>query len=436
MQLNKNLIPSWYFKLFNWVAENRIKENDLELRDIHSSLAMTLTTSLLMWGYGFLAYFTISSPIPWIVGFICSFIHLLSPILFRVSNNTFLITNIALLAGVTHQGTYTYYTGGFLSHILIWYGLIPVLGGLVAGPRGGILWFFITIFISLCYFILHLVDYPFPDLISEMGLLWTHAMLVFGWIFLSSAIVVVYGSLREHTEMTLKKQSEKIEELFRVLFHDLANPLSRLSIGLSMAEKTMENADTNRGLIIAKSSTQSMLEITQNVRNIYAANKGKADFKLKYVPLNSSITYLTKLYSPELLKKNIQLSYDFKEHERLNLLVDSVSFNNQVLGNILSNAIKFSHPNSEIEIQVYEAESGLYQLQIKDHGVGIPSSMINDLFDYNKKVSRPGTLGEMGSGFGMQIMQSFVTLYGGKIEVESEVGAGTTIKIFIKGKIE
>jgi len=203
-----------------------------------------------------------------------------------------------------------------------------------------------------------------------------------------------------------------------------------------MAEKTMENADTNRGLIIAKSSTQSMLEITQNVRNIYAANKGKADFKLKYVPLNSSITYLTKLYSPELLKKNIQLSYDFKEHERLNLLVDSVSFNNQVLGNILSNAIKFSHPNSEIEIQVYEAESGLYQLQIKDHGVGIPSSMINDLFDYNKKVSRPGTLGEMGSGFGMQIMQSFVTLYGGKIEVESEVGAGTTIKIFIKGKIE
>src|SRR5690606_26458780 len=108
------------------------------------------------WGYGFLAYFTISSPIPWIVGFLCSFIHLLSPILFRVTKNTFLITNIALMAGVTHQGTYTYYTGGFMSHILIWYGLIPVLGGLVAGPRGGILWFFITTFISLCFFILHL----------------------------------------------------------------------------------------------------------------------------------------------------------------------------------------------------------------------------------------------------------------------------------------
>lgn len=436
MQMNKNLIPSWYLKLFNWVAENRIKENDLDLRDIHISLAMTLTTSLLMWGYGFLAYFTISSPVPGIVGFICSLIHLLSPILFRVSNNTFLITNIALIAGVTHQGTYIYYTGGFLSLILIWYGLIPVLGGLVAGPRGGILWFFITIFISLCFFILHLIDYPFPNLISEEGELWTHTMLVFGWIFLSAAIVVVYGSLREHTEMTLKKQNEKIEELFRVLFHDLANPLSRLSIGLSMAEKTIENADTNRGLSIAKSSTQSMLEITQNVRNIYAANKGKVDFKLKYVPLKSSITYLSKLYSPELLRKNIHLSYDFKEYEKLSLLVDSVSFNNQVLGNILSNAIKFSHPNTEIKIHVQEAEDGLYQLQIKDHGVGIPSYMINDLFDYNKNISRPGTLGEIGNGFGMQIMKSFVTLYGGRIEVESEVGSGSTIKIFVKGKLE
>jgi len=259
---------------------------------------------------------------------------------------------------------------------------------------------------------------------------------VFGWIFLSSAIVVVYGSLREHTEKTLKQQSEKIEELFRVLFHDLANPLSRLSIGLSLAEKTLENAQTNRGLIIAKSSSQSMMEITQNVRNIYAANKGKADFKLKYVPLNSSINYIAKLYSSDLLRKNINLRYDFKENERLSLLVDSISFNNQVLGNILSNAIKFSHPNSEIDILVHEFESGLYLLQVKDHGVGIPSSMIEDLFDYNKKVSRPGTLGEIGNGFGMQIMKSFVTLYGGKIEVESEIGSGTTIKIFIKGKIE
>lgn len=436
MDSKKNFIPKWYFKLFKFVAGNRIAKNDIELRDIHSSLTMTLTTSLLMWGYAFLAYFTISSPVPGIVGFISSIIHLLSPLLFRISKNTFLITNIGLLAGVTHQASFSYYTGGFMSHILIWYGLIPVLGGLIAGPRGAIFWFVNTILISLWFFYLHLMDYPFPNLISDEGRIWAHTMLVFGWIFLSSAIVVLYGSLREHKEKMLKKQSEKIDELFRVLFHDLANPLGRLSIGLSMAERATENLESNRGFRIAKSSIESMIEITQNVRNLYAANKGKADFKLKPFPLNSSVEYLTKLYSSDLQRKNITLKYDYENHSGIQLLVESISFNNQVLGNILSNAIKFSKPNSEIEISASPTAGDEFLLQIKDHGVGIPSNLINDLFDYNKKVSRPGTLGEIGNGFGMQIMKSFVELYNGRVEVESEVGAGTTIKIFLKGTIE
>ena len=321
-----------------------------------------------------------------------------------------------------------------MSHILIWYGLIPVLGGLVAGPRGGLLWFANTMMIALCFLILHGANYPFPYLISERGEFWAHAMLVFGWIFLSSAIVVVYGTLREHSEWMLKNQSEKIEELFRVLFHDLANPLGRLSIGLSMAEKTIDNASENRGFKIAKSSAESMIEMTQNVRNIYAANKGKGNFSLSLFPLNDCIEYLVTVYSPELQTKGITLEYDFEKNEKLNLLVDSISFKNQVLSNVLSNAIKFSHPNGKIEVFVTGANDGYYILQIKDHGVGIPSHLINDLFEYNKKTTRPGTLGEQGDGFGMQIMKSFVELYGGKVEVETELDAGTTIKIYLKGQ--
>lgn len=434
MNLNKTLIPTSYFKLFDFLAKNRIKNKDIDLRDIHSYLAMTLTTSVLMWAHAFLAYFAISSPVPSYIGFIFSSIHFLSPLLFRVTKNSFLITNIGLLTVIIHQGTFTYFTGGFMSHILIWHGLLPVLGGLVAGPKGGIFWFIVTSIISLCFLILHILNHPFPQLFSEEGRIWSHAMLVFGWIFLSSAIVVVYGSLKEHSETMLKKQGEKIDELFRVLFHDLANPLGRLSIGLSLAEKSIENPEENRGLKIAKSSTESMIKVTQNVRNIYVAKNGKAVHNLEPFRLNDSIKNLATVYSTQLQEKNLTLEYDYEKNEKLSLMAEPISFNNQVLGNALSNAIKFSHVGGKIEILITDTQDDYYKLQIKDHGIGIPSHLMQDLFEYNKRISRPGTLGEEGTGFGMQIMKSFVELYGGKVEVESAIDVGTAINIFLKGE--
>lgn len=429
----------WYCKLFDFLAANRIQKEDLDLRRIHSHTVAVLSTGLLMWAYAILAWFTISSPIPGIVGIICSSVHLLSPLLFRISNNAFMISNIMIGSGMVHQGTFGFYTGGFESHILIWFGILPMLGGVIAGRKAALLWALLCSSWAATYLFLDINGFQFPYLITPQGHLLTHALLIFGWIFLSASIIYVLLILNESKEKLLAEQGQKIDDLFRVLFHDLAGPLSRISIGLSINRKEIDKEQKELGLEIASKATDAMVEITQNVRKMYAVRKGKIANDLSYCPLNECVEYLEKLYGTELAKKNIKIEYDFKKYQPLRLLVEPVSFKNQVLGNALSNAIKFSPEKSRINICAYPSDEDFFVVEIKDQGIGMPDVLIESLFDITKKTSRPGTSGETGTGFGMHIMKSFIEMYQGNIQVEStEEGKGnqgTSIKITLKAQM-
>jgi signal transduction histidine kinase len=429
----------WYFRAFNFVAQNRLKKNDIDGRDIHTQLVAVFSTGLLMWAYVFVAYFFIASPIPWMVGFICATVHLFSPLLFRFTHKTFIPTYIMLLAGIVHQATFSFFTGGFDSSTITWFGILPMIGGIVYGRRGALTWSVISIFVAAVFCGLKLNGYNFPDLISSEGRFWGKTLLVFGWIFLSTVIVTVYAELRVYTENKLQDQGKKIDDLFRVLFHDLANPLSRVAIGLSIAKKDLPLSQNNRGLEIAQLASESMIEITQNVRNMYAVSKGKANVDLMMTSLNSAVEYIIKLYAAESERKKIKITYNFEKNEGLHVLVEPVSFNNQVLGNIISNAIKFSPKGRDIFMTVYPVTNDTYKIEVKDNGIGIPESIVKNLFDINKRTTRAGTSGESGSGFGMHIMKSFVDMYGGQLLVESTEGkddspSGTTVKLLLKGK--
>lgn len=439
MKLKSKNYLRWYFAIFYFVAQERLKKNDIDSRDIHTTLVVVLSTGLLMWAYAIVAYFFISCPIPGYVGFAASLTHLLSPLLFRITNKPTIPANTLLLAGIIHQATFAFFSGGFDSNIMIWFGILPMIGGVICGRKGAMTWFIVTVLVSVVYFALQLSDFAFPYSISKEGRVWSQALLVFGWIFLSSTIVVVYAELRRHTEELLHVQSRKIDDLFRVLFHDLANPLGRIAIGLTIAKKNLPQGESNRGIDIAKQASDSMMEITQNIRKMYAVSKGKANVDLSLTPLNKAVEYIMEVYAPELEKKQIKVIYHFEKNEGLHLLVEPVSFNNQVLGNIVSNAIKFSPNNSEIILNAYPAGPRTYVVEVKDNGIGMPQVLIGQLFDLNKKTSRPGTNGESGTGFGMHITKSFVEMYGGEIHIEStesrpDIHSGTTIKLTLKGE--
>jgi signal transduction histidine kinase len=432
------LALNWYFKIYHFIAYYRLKKADLEPRHIHTHTVIVLTTGVIKWSYAILAFDAFSTKIPGAIAAVCSLIHLFSPLMFRFTNSALLVGSTMLFAGLIQQSSFAYFSGGFESSFLIWLGILPMLAGLIAGKKGTLLWFGNTVIVAIIFLVLRLNQYSFPNAFNQEEMRLTQILLVFGWIFLSSCIIFFFVNIIEKHEKTLQEQSQKIDNLFKVLFHDLANPLGRLSIGLSILKKEESSPRFARGVKIASEAANSMMDITQNVRKIYAVSKGHQGISLTLTELNSSINYISNVFAPDLDQKSQTLNFDFEKYQGLKLYVDPISFNNQVLGNIISNAIKFSPNDSVIQIRAYPIKRSWFAVEIADRGVGMPESIKRHLFDISQKTSRPGTSNETGTGFGMQIMKSFIDMYQGKIEIDSHETngplRGTTVKLILQGK--
>lgn len=427
-------VIGFYQKFLSYLAESRPEL----VRPIQIHTLTVITTGALMWAYALLAMTTVSSPIPGIVGAIASAVHLLSPLMYRVSGNVLLNTSVMLLAGLIHQATFSYFTGGFLSNIIIWFGVLPFLGALIAGQRGAILWCIISLSAAGTFFALHLRGHGFPNLISTEGHLTAQIFISVGLIFLTSTLSFFYLHQEAKQRAAEIEQKDRIENLFRVLCHDLGNPLALLQMAIEQVQRTEDEIKKTRYVDISMKAVGNMVDITQNVRRMYAVQEGKADVQCLPMALNAAIEQVRFLFQAPLTHKNLELCYDQNKHNAVVVMVDSVSFVHQVLGNIFSNAVKFSAPGQAIHVHVEQGPAGYVRLIIRDEGIGMPDSLRTQLFSVSAKTTRPGTSGERGTGYGMHLMKTFVEKYGGDVQVESHEGEtnhGTTFTLLLKGNL-
>ena len=99
-----------------------------------------------------------------------------------------------------------------------------------------------------------------------------------------------------------------------------------------------------------------------------------------------------------------------------------------IIRNLISNAIKFTHRNGEIEVSskpIMIGEKNFQKITITDTGLGIEPNKLKNLFRIDKTESSPGTEDEKGTGLGLLLCQEFVEKQGGKISVESTIGKGS-----------
>lgn len=99
-----------------------------------------------------------------------------------------------------------------------------------------------------------------------------------------------------------------------------------------------------------------------------------------------------------------------------------------IIGNPVSNAIKFSEPGTTITLRSPEA-GDMMEIEVIDRGIGIPPGILDNLFSATKKTSRPETCNEKGTGFGMPIVLSSVKACGGEIRVSSRTQAAGPEKL-------
>jgi signal transduction histidine kinase len=408
----------YYLILFKWVAAKRLKKKDLDARIIHAHIITVITTGALMWSYTIVASLTIDHPLPTIVGIVASLIHLLSPQLFRLSSSGMLVCSVTLGAGMAHQLTFAWFSGGFNSPLLIWLGILPMLAGIIVGRWGVALWSSLTISVALIFLYLELSNYAFPQLISTVGLLISQALLVFGWIFLSTVIIVCHLLLQKQREQKLTDSKQFINDLLQILTHDLNTPISVIAMVLPALQKQKIKAH-QQAINIIEQAHRSMVDITEDVRRLYTLEHDGYKTQCQPYSLNQSVSEVSALLQTKMTQKRINLRYDFEANESLILWVDPSIFNHQVMTNILSNAIKFSFYNSDLNISAIKRDNSV-RICIQDYGIGMSKENVDQLYNTESKVSRPGTQGEKGSGYGMLIMKRALDGLQGKITIQSK----------------
>ncbi len=99
--------------------------------------------------------------------------------------------------------------------------------------------------------------------------------------------------------------------------------------------------------------------------------------------------------------------------------------------NLIDNAIKYNIPNGKVDLFV-KKEKNFVITEIKDTGIGIPEEDLDKVFDRFYRVEKSRSKESGGVGLGLSICQEIVKLHGGRIEIKSKVGMGTTVSVYLK----
>jgi signal transduction histidine kinase len=102
----------------------------------------------------------------------------------------------------------------------------------------------------------------------------------------------------------------------------------------------------------------------------------------------------------------------------------------EVVGNLLSNAFKFTGRGGSVDLEVYNVDEGV-RLEVRDTGVGIPEDQLSRVFDKFYQAVENGESSVIGTGLGLAIAREIVEAHGGTISVESRMKVGTTFRITV-----
>lgn len=230
----------------------------------------------------------------------------------------------------------------------------------------------------------------------------------------------------------------KTQFLFN-MSHDIRTPMNAIIGFTNLLEKHLDNKE--RALDYIKkiqSSNTFLLSLINNVLEMARIESGKAMLDEAPCHIGSFLDMLIAIFDAQMTEKNITFTNSIDvEHDHI--LCDSTKLR-EVFLNLLSNAHKYTPEGGNVTIITEELKSdkpgyGLYRTTVRDNGIGMSADYLPHLFE---EFSRERTTTESkvkGTGLGMPIVKQLVELMEGTIEVESEVGIGTTFTITIPHRI-
>ncbi|ONF92425.1 PAS domain-containing sensor histidine kinase [Leptospira santarosai] len=229
-------------------------------------------------------------------------------------------------------------------------------------------------------------------------------------------------------EMAEKANKAKSEFLAN-MSHELRTPLNSI-IGFSrLMQLPMEMEKENKYKDLIFHSGVHLLNIINDILDLSRIEAGKLVLNESDFDLKELISTSVEMILGEAITKNIEMTFQyFPEEANFEIKADPKRIR-QVVLNLLGNAIKFTDSCGNILITLKKLESH-FKLSVQDSGIGIPQNEIHKIFETFHQVKREDRSAYEGSGLGLPIVKKIVEAHQGSIEVESELGKGSTFNVF------
>jgi len=223
---------------------------------------------------------------------------------------------------------------------------------------------------------------------------------------------------QNHLLTTLNEQKN---EFLGIAAHDLRNPIG-IILGISKLLEKQTGEEHKKYTEIISGTSSTMLQLINDLLDISKIESGKLELNKNEIDYIAFVERNIKMNDFFAKNKNIGITSELEIQDQI-LSFDDGKID-QVLNNLIGNAIKYSNPDTTITVKVFR-ENNQIITQIIDNGQGIPEQEISDIFRPFKRSSVRPTNGESSHGLGLAIVKKIIEGHNGQVGVSSVVGKGS-----------
>jgi PAS domain S-box-containing protein len=220
-------------------------------------------------------------------------------------------------------------------------------------------------------------------------------------------------------------------EFVSIVSHELRTPLTSIKGALQLLLDEASAADPDHVMLmnVALSNTDRLVRIINDILDVSKIEAGKLELNVRPHQVAEVVTL--SLQNVEQIAHGSLITLTSSIEAGVPAVLVDLDRTIQVVVNLLSNALKFAPPRSEVTLSARRDGNGFVAFDVTDHGKGIPPEKIGLLFQKFQQLDGASTRTARGTGLGLAIVKALVEMQGGRVSVDSAVGRGSTFTVTV-----